>query len=1464
MRKRFFIPIFVFLVFFPVIVYLVSYTRSFNDEVRKILVSLIDDGTNGRLRLGEIHGSVFGSFTIDGAALLYRGEPVATVDTVRISHLPFTLITETVQASRVELVRPRFYLVRYKDGTYNVDHIGKPGGKPGGQFNWTILARSIKIVDGRFSLADSTAIQTGLDRASRARQERFNISDFTVRHLNFSGSANLSPGNNLSVNVSNMSMLVSPPGTAVDSLRFGFFTSPGGTEVSGLKLRSGRMLVHVDLTLTGQDILDSLNANTIRDKYFTVRVEASNADVKKVDDFVELPVKTPSDVRLSFFASGTLDTLNVKQCLIRTDSSTIPLAATFNNLTDSTMVMNVKTEGARVDMSEVYSVLKRIGFPDAGRLGKVNLSASVSGPPRDLLVSTRLWNQGTSISGKARFVRGGYSGDVGFQGLDMSKVIGPGEPATSLNGRATFSLAGGAGSVPDGTASVQIDSSRYEKVPVGHLGVRLLSAADSIGANFNILTSKGNVDGQVFLNAANASYSGDLAFSELDPAAFVHLPELKGNLTGRLVVNGRGFDLDSLRTQLSLLTDHSNLGGFNLGISAFTVELNTEKVEKDLQIHSPYFDVGVNGRFQPHSLPSQLHFLFASLADSFSSRLTGLIDTSHLAVSGAPNVDADVNVDVKDAALVGQLIGNCRMSGDASTHFRIVANSDSVSMGGYFSADTLLYSSDSLNLSGSKINIGFGYSSDPGLSVWDSASWSTYGSIGSFNIGSTRLATKNFEVKYSSGDSARPSRLAIRCYGQVDTLVSFGVNATGSPSGNGFSLTADTLEGNVLGVPLVAESPIDIRYSPEAFSVSRASFLAELGTGQTSAPSKVTADGFYSLQTGANLRFRFDHFGLRSIQKIARLDTSKLKLRGSVSGWANLNEKDKANLLSVNFSGSDIYYNGSIAKHINGDLGLGSQAMSIEAQLSKEADSAVYALRLTGTVPLSSKSAKQLHVDLAADSLNVSFLTPFLTGIENFGGMLTGNMIVSGNYSSPRMNGRLAIDNGRLRLGANEMDYLFNGVLLGDGDKLRLAPITVENAPGQAGGSINASGSITIGQNTVKKFNLVFDGQLLVLNSSARRTFQGIYGTAVIGSGKKGLRLEGSLERPLLLGALSIQSADLTLLPMRRKANLGSQEIIYHFPTLSSGNGSADNHLHAPPVAIQASSGSFIDSLRYDLEVETKDNVNLRMIFDPTTNEELYAVLGGRLHLSNLTGGMELTGNVSVQNNSYYNFYGRHFAATGKLSFTGSPLNPIMDITAQYQGQLQDSSATGKPQTVVVQLGISGTFDHPNAPDISMTVDGVPYQKGDVQTNAISFILTNQFADELSSPVKRSVADNLWTQAGPGILSAGTSILSGALTNLFSREFSFIRSAELRYSSISNLANPDVAITTQFGKATIKVGGQVFSDINNTDLSVDYPLTELLGNMLYLQLSHKIAFNSRTYFQRETVNALRLFYQLSF
>ena len=95
-------------------------------------------------------------------------------------------------------------------------------------------------------------------------------------------------------------------------------------------------------------------------------------------------------------------------------------------------------------------------------------------------------------------------------------------------------------------------------------------------------------------------------------------------------------------------------------------------------------------------------------------------------------MDAIVTVDVKDARILGQLLGNIELMGNANTRFHLVADRKMISISGYLSADTVNFREDSLNLFGGRINVGFKYKSDPRLSVWNSGGWSVDAAVCTF------------------------------------------------------------------------------------------------------------------------------------------------------------------------------------------------------------------------------------------------------------------------------------------------------------------------------------------------------------------------------------------------------------------------------------------------------------------------------------------------------------------------------------------------------------------------------------------------------------------------------------------------------------------------------------------------------------------------------------------------------------
>ena len=106
-----------------------------------------------------------------------------------------------------------------------------------------------------------------------------------------------------------------------------------------------------------------------------------------------------------------------------------------------------------------------------------------------------------------------------------------------------------------------------------------------------------------------------------------------------------------------------------------------------------------------------------------------------------------------------------------------------------------------------------------------------------------------------------------------------------------------------------------------------------------------------------------------------------------------------------------------------------------------------------------------------ADSLDISFLTPFLAGVNNLGGFATCNMDVSGTYSSPEFKGNLQIADGELLLAANSIPYTFAGTIIGQGDdRLVLSPLKMKSAAGRTAETMIATGSLRIDNNTIEEF----------------------------------------------------------------------------------------------------------------------------------------------------------------------------------------------------------------------------------------------------------------------------------------------------------------------------------------------------------------------------------------------------------
>jgi hypothetical protein len=171
-----------------------------------------------------------------------------------------------------------------------------------------------------------------------------------------------------------------------------------------------------------------------------------------------------------------------------------------------------------------------------------------------------------------------------------------------------------------------------------------------------------------------------------------------------------------------------------------------------------------------------------------------------------------------------------------------------------------------------------------------------------------------------------------------------------------------------------------------------------------------------------------------------------------------------------------------------------------------------------------------------------------------------------------------------------------------------------------------------------------------------------------------------------------------------------------------------------------------------------------------------------------------------------------------------------------------------------------------------MTVDGDDWASqskgGDIQSDAISFILTGKFTSDLTSKEKSDIISNLSSAAGSSILyGLPSQMLSGVLTDFLRNEFGFIRSAEVTYQGGSLQETADLRLSGELFRAYWRFGGRIFNDIGNANVSFAVSMGEILSDPslrnLFIELERRVE-GTELVEQKKLTNAARIYYKFSF
>lgn len=372
-----------------------------------------------------------------------------------------------------------------------------------------------------------------------------------------------------------------------------------------------------------------------------------------------------------------------------------------------------------------------------------------------------------------------------------------------------------------------------------------------------------------------------------------------------------------------------------------------------------------------------------------------------------------------------------------------------------------------------------------------------------------------------------------------------------------------------------------------------------------------------------------------------------------------------------------------------------------------------------------------VQLEFTSEAFPIAWAQPFLAsrGYTDLGGTLEADVTVAGTRMEPRLSGNAVLRDGRLGVRATNMTYEPLYAELGfEGDQILLEDVRITN-PASGETDLTVTGDITLEELAVGALDLTIQPDGFVAIDT--RT----YDRLVLDRGSRPLRLTGTLQRPVLRGAVVLARGDIYLTEEIGAPDLEPVELTAEqIRTVEARFG---RRISRRDTAVSR----FTDALDYDLAVEIRRNVWLRsegtVPFDIEFSGDVTATKAPFAEGTSLSGTIDLIrGDVET--------LGKRFdLERGRLVFNGPPLTARVDLLATLEARFKQGSAR---TPIEINLRVNGQLDQ--NPEIRLSSP----QLSD-PADIVSVIATGQLASDLfGTNALTNTAQNLVASQATGFV----------------------------------------------------------------------------------------------------------------
>lgn len=487
----------------------------------------------------------------------------------------------------------------------------------------------------------------------------------------------------------------------------------------------------------------------------------------------------------------------------------------------------------------------------------------------------------------------------------------------------------------------------------------------------------------------------------------------------------------------------------------------------------------------------------------------------------------------------------------------------------------------------------------------------------------------------------------------------------------------------------VTTGPSLIHFGPAGIEVNHFELTSPQG-------GRLYVDGSIPTTGNADLAVHVTQFDVGNIVALLQSD---IAARGLVSVDMRAQGTRENPTLSGAFGLTRFSYGGRSTPELHGTIDYRNQTLRTNTEVNREGNGAI--VRALGTVPVNlalagvtgSRVPRDRAIDLRVntDSLPLDLIPQVSTSVTNLTGKALANFTVAGTINNPIVNGRLALQDGRMRivpLGITLANVAGNVRLLRD-------TVVIDSVVAMSDGTMRISGGVGIRTLAQPSFALkltarnaeVIDNDMGNIHARADITVQGPYNNVDVTGSTRILR--GVLYIPEPTGKTLIGAGDPALYSIADTAVTGARQL---FPAQS------------PLLA----------NLRMQVGVAVSRDVFVR---SKDANVEVYTDGPLQISVNRAKNSLALDG-VLVSDRGEYRFQGRRFQIDrGSAVFTNSPtLNPILQVAGQYAIQVP---------AITIRIVISGTLDQPK---ISLESDAQPPLS---QTELLSYLAFGRSSSSL-------------------------------------------------------------------------------------------------------------------------------------